>query len=97
MAIVILVLLLMPLALADLRDCEFLSHNAVCPLTVENVINIEHESMQMHNAEGCQYMCFQDTGCANFTYFSNDIGMRCILFRGCSSIMPCNKCISGPR
>ena len=36
-------------------------------------------------------------GCHNFTYFANDVGKRCILFRHCPSTMPCMKCVSGPR
>jgi len=42
MALVILVFLLSFISpnIADIGDCEFLSRNSVCPLTVENVINI---------------------------------------------------------
>ena len=78
-------------------DCDFLAQNAVCPLMVENVIDIETESVKMSSLEQCQYECFLDTGCHNFTYFANDVGKRCILFRHCHSTMPCMKCVSGPR
>ena len=79
------------------NHCQYLKQNAVCPLVVDNVIDIESDGMHMNSMEGCQYLCFQDKGCRNFTYFSNDIGKRCILFRGCQSVMPCRKCVSGPR
>ena len=57
---------------------------------------IEHEGMKMSSSENCQYLCFQDHSCKNFTFFANEAGMRCILFRGCHSTMPCNKCLTGP-
>jgi len=60
------------------------------------VIAIEHEGMKMSSSENCQYLCFQDHSCKNFTFFANEAGMRCILFRGCHSTMPCNKCLTGP-
>lgn len=82
----------------SLNDCDFLQQNAVCPLMVENVIDIETEdSMHFNSVEGCQYQCFLDKSCHNFTYFANQAGKRCILFRHCHSTMPCNKCVSGPR
>ena len=79
------------------HQCDFLAQNAVCPLSIENVIDIEVGSMKMDSLEKCQYECFLDSGCHNFTYFANDAGKRCILFRGCQSTMPCMKCVSGPR
>ena len=44
---------------------------------------------------GLDQLCVK--GCHNFTYFANDVGKRCILFRHCPSTMPCMKCVSGPR
>ena len=76
--------------------CDFVNKGTVCPLVVENVIAIESENLNMKSAENCQYLCFQDQGCKNFTFFANEAGMRCILFRGCESTMPCHKCVSGP-
>ena len=77
-------------------DCDFVHKGTVCPLIVDNVIAIESESINMSSSENCQYLCFQDHSCKNFTFFANEAGMRCILFRGCQSMMPCNKCVSGP-
>ena len=98
MRLFFIILLTFDYTLSELSDCDFLEVNAVCPLMVENVIDIETEdSMHFNSVEGCQYQCFLDKSCHNFTYFANDVGKRCILFRDCHSTMPCMKCISGPR
>ena len=50
------------LTMQSINDCNFLGHNSVCPLMVENVIGIESESNRMNSIEGCQYQCFLDKG-----------------------------------
>ena len=50
------------LTMQSVNDCNFLDHNSVCPLMVENVIEIATESNRMNSIEGCQYQCFLDKG-----------------------------------
>ena len=45
----------------------------VCPLTVDNVIDIDSSSVA-ETPSTCQYMCFREQLCQNFTFFQNSAG-----------------------
>ncbi len=97
LAVINLVLIiLIGYAQAGMPGCPMISKGVVCPLIMENVVDIEKEMIHMNSAQGCQYMCYRDGLCSNFTYFSSEVGMRCIMFRGCESTMPCFNCVTGP-
>ena len=58
------------LTMQSINDCDFLEQNSVCPLMVENVIDIATESNRMNSIEGCQYQCFLDKGRVDRVYSS---------------------------
>ena len=49
------------------------SDGIVCPLTIDNVLDIDSNSF-VETSSGCQYMCFREQLCQNFTFFQNSAG-----------------------
>ena len=58
------------------QDCSTFQQGFVCPLEIDNVVDIDGDfgvqgdaRLSPLGAEDCQYSCFRDKRCSYFTFF----------------------------